>query len=427
LKIEKALNEEIHEKEGDQMNLFEKILSSTSIFKNRDVLRHSYTPEFLPHREEQISQLVELLSPLLKGGTPSNIFIYGKSGTGKTATVKLVMKNLEDMSKRVNENIIVHYLNCEIIDTAYRVLATIARKLGKNVPMTGWPTDQVYEEVKNAIESTGAKMVIVLDEIDKLVKRAEEALYSLTRMNSDLSNPRICLIGISNNLKFKSFLDARILSSLSEEELVFPPYNAEQLEDILKQRAEIAFNDGVLEDGVIQLCAAIAAQEHGDARKALDLLRVSAEIAEREGDNKVRIKHVRKAVKKIETDYMLETVRTLPLQTKILLYSMSLLAESMEKFTTGEVYCVYKKLCSRIGIEALTQRRVSDLISELDSLGIINSVVVSKGRYGRTREIKVDSDIEALKKALEEDYRLQELKKYEDETRKTLKLGIFES
>jgi len=426
LKIEKALNEEIHEKEGDQMNLFEKILSSTSIFKNRDVLRHSYTPEFLPHREEQISQLVELLSPLLKGGTPSNIFIYGKSGTGKTATVKLVMKNLEDMSKRVNENIIVHYLNCEIIDTAYRVLATVARKLGKNVPMTGWPTDQVYEEVKNAIESTGAKMVIVLDEIDKLVKRAEEALYSLTRMNSDLSNPRICLIGISNNLKFKSFLDARILSSLSEEELVFPPYNAEQLEDILKQRAEIAFNDGVLEDGVIQLCAAIAAQEHGDARKALDLLRVSAEIAEREGDNKVRIKHVRKAVKKIETDYMLETVRTLPLQTKILLYSMSLLAESMEKFTTGEVYCVYKKLCSRIGIEALTQRRVSDLISELDSLGIINSVVVSKGRYGRTREIKVDSDIEALKKALEEDYRLQELKKYEDETRKTLKLGIFE-
>jgi cell division control protein 6 len=189
----------------------------------------------------------------------------------------------------------------------------------------------------------------------------------------------------------------------------------------------MAFNDGVLEDGVIQLCAAIAAQEHGDARKALDLLRVSAEIAEREGDNKVRIKHVRKAVKKIETDYMLETVRTLPLQTKILLYSMSLLAESMEKFTTGEVYCVYKKLCSKIGVEALTQRRVSDLISELDSLGIINSVVVSKGRYGRTREIKVDSDIEALKRALEEDYRLQELKKYEDETRKTLKLGIFES
>ncbi|MCS7118735.1 MAG: ORC1-type DNA replication protein [Archaeoglobaceae archaeon] len=417
----------MHENEGDKMNIFDNFLSSVCIFKNRDVLRHSYTPENLPHREEQIKQLVELLSPLLKGGTPSNIFIYGKTGTGKTATVKLVMKNLEEVSKKVDARVVVQYLNCEIIDTAYRVLATIARKLGRNVPMTGWPTDQVYEEVKSTVESKGAKMVIVLDEIDKLVKRAEEALYSLTRINADLSNARICLIGISNNLKFKNFLDARVLSSLSEEELVFPPYNAEQLEDILRQRTKIAFNDGVLEDGVIQLCSAIAAQEHGDARKALDLLRVSAEIAEREGDNKVRIKHVRKAVKKIETDYMLETVRTLPLQTKILLYSMTLLAENMEKFTTGEVYCVYKRLCSKISVEALTQRRVSDLLSELDSLGIINSIVISKGRYGRTREMKIDSDVEALKKALEEDYRLQELKKYEEETRKILKLGIFET
>lgn len=409
------------------MNLFDSLLNSTGIFKNRDVLRHSYTPESLPHREEQIQQLVELLSPILKGGTPSNIFIYGKTGTGKTATVKFVIKNLEDVSAKMKANILVLYLNCEIIDTAYRVLASIARKLGKNVPMTGWPTDQVYEEVRNTIESRGIKMVIVLDEIDKLVKRAEEALYSLTRMNSDLNDARVSLIGISNNLKFKSFLDARILSSLSEEELVFPPYNAEQLEDILKQRAELAFTEGALEDGVIPLCSAIAAQEHGDARKALDLLRVSAEIAERERDTKVRLKHVRKAVRKIETDYMIETVRTLPLHTKILLYSMTLLAENSDKFTTGEVYCIYKKLCGKLCIEALTQRRVSDLLSELDTLGIINSIVVSKGRYGRTREIRIESDIEGLKKALEEDYRLQDLKKFEEETKKLLKLGFFET
>lgn len=408
------------------MNLFDKVLNSVNIFKNRDVLRHSYAPENLPHREEQIRQLVELLSPLLKGGTPSNIFIYGKTGTGKTATVKLVLKNLEEVSKRLNANVVAQYINCEIVDTAYRVLATLAKRLGKNVPMTGWPTDQVYEDVKNAIESSGVKLLVVLDEIDKLVKRAEEAIYSLTRINSELENAKVCIIGISNNLKFKSFLDARILSSLSEEELVFPPYNALQLEDILKQRAEMAFNEGVLEDGVIQLCAAIAAQEHGDARKALDLLRVSAEIAERESDSKIRIKHVRKAVKKIETDYMVETVRTLPLQTKILLYSMTLIAEGREKFTTGEAYCVYKKLCSKISVEALSQRRVSDLLSELDSLGVINSVVISKGRYGRTREIRIDSDVEVLKKALEEDYRLQELKKYEEETKKIAKLEVFE-
>mgnify|MGYP000754720193 FL=1 len=188
----------------------------------------------------------------------------------------------------------------------------------------------------------------------------------------------------------------------------------------------MAFKEGVLEDGVIQLCAAIAAQEHGDARKALDLLRVSGEIAEKEGSSKVKIEHVKKAVKKIETDYMIETVRTLPIHSKILLYATTLLSEQVEKFTTGELYCLYKKLCGRVGVDFLTQRRISDLISELDMLGIINSTIISKGRYGRTREIKLGTDPNSLKKVLEEDYRLQILKKYEGDIRTLAKLRTFE-
>ncbi len=424
--MEKAINGEYELISGGYMNIFESLLSSVNIFKNRDVLRHSYTPEKLPHREEQINQLALLLSPLLKGGTPSNIFIYGKTGTGKTATVNFVGRQLEEASKKAKQNVAVHYINCEIVDTAYRVLASIARRFGSNVPMTGWPTDQVYDEVRKVLELRKVRVLIVLDEIDKLVKKAEEALYGLTRINSELKNSSISLIGISNNLKFKNFLDARVLSSLSEEEIVFPPYNAEQLEDILWQRSKLAFEDGVLEEGVIQLCAAIAAQEHGDARKALDLLRVSAEIAEREKDTKVRVEHVRKALRKIETDYMIETVRTLPVHSKILLYSMSLLSEMAEKFTTGEVYCVYKKLCSKVGVDSLTQRRISDLISELDMLGVVNSVIISKGRYGRTREMKLEADKDALRKVLEEDYRLQSLKKFGGDLKKFANLRLFE-
>lgn len=422
--MEKAINGEYNHFSGGYMNIFENLLSSVNIFKNRDVLRHSYTPKELPHREEQINQLALLLSPLLKGGTPSNIFIYGKAGTGKTATVNFVGRELEEVSKKAKQNVVIHYINCEIVDTAYRVLASLARRFGSNVPMTGWPTDQVYEEVKRVLERKRARVLVILDEIDKLVKKAEEALYGLTRINSELSNSSISLIGISNTLKFKNYLDARILSSLSEEEIVFPPYNAEQLEDILWQRSKLAFGDGVLEDGVIQLCAAIAAQEHGDARKALDLLRVSAEIAERERDSMVRLEHVKKALKKIETDYMIETVRTLPVHSKILLYSMSLLSENAEKFTTGEVYCVYKKLCNKVGVNALTQRRIGDLISELDMLGVVTSVVISKGRYGRTREMKLEADRESIRKVLEEDYRLQSLKKFD--LKKFANLNQFE-
>ncbi len=407
------------------MNIFEDFLSKSQIFKNRDVLRHSYTPDHLPHREEQIRQLAMLLSPALRGEIPSNIFVYGKTGTGKTATVKLVGKQLEEMSERLKANVYVHYINCEIVDTAYRVFASIARRFGRSVPLTGWPTDQVYDEVKRAIDQKSIVLIVILDEIDKLAKKGEEALYSLTRINSELEKSKVSIIGISNNLNFKDFLDARIISSLSEEEVVFPPYNAEQLVDILKQRAILAFNDGVLEDGVIELCAALAAQEHGDARKALDLLRVSAEIAEREKDSVVRIEHVKKAVEKIEHDHISEVIRTLPIHSKILLYGIALFPE--KKFTTGEIYTIYKKLCAKIGIDALTQRRISDLISELDMLGIINSIVISKGRYGRTREIKIDTNADMIKKILEEDYRLESLKRFEKELKNLVSLETFES
>ncbi|MCS7121800.1 MAG: ORC1-type DNA replication protein [Archaeoglobaceae archaeon] len=405
------------------MNIFERFLSSSKIFKNREVLWHSYTPDYLPHREEQIEQLATLLSPILKGGNPSNIFIYGKTGTGKTATVRFVTKQLLEICKKLNLNLNVVYLNCEIVDTTFRILAKLAKALGRDIPDTGLSIDQVYSEILKVFEKReNSKVLIVLDEIDKIVKRAEEALYSITRINSEIGTAKVSIIGITNNLKFKESLDARILSSLSEEEIVFPPYNAEQLEDILRQRAEMAFNDGVIECGVIELCAAIAAQEHGDARKALDLLRVSAEIAERLCEDKVKVEHVRMALKKIECDRVSETIKTLPVHSKILLYGIAILSDMYEKFTTGEIYTVYKRLCGKVGLTALTQRRISDLISELDMLGILNSVIISKGRYGRTREIKLETDSKFIKSVLEEDYRLKDLRSYEDEIKKFAKL-----
>ncbi len=409
------------------MNIFEDILTSPKIFKNRDVLRHTYTPDDLPHRDEQIRTLASILAPALRGETPSNVLIYGKTGTGKTATVKFVGRQLEEMSKKLNVRCMVHYINCELIDTQYRVLASLANALGRTVPMTGWPTDQVYEEVKKALDLREQTVIIVLDEIDKLVKKGDEALYNLSRINSELEKGKVSIIGISNDLKFKNYLDPRVISSLSEEEIIFPPYNAEQLKDILEQRAKLAFYEGVLDDEVIPYCAALAAQEHGDARKALDLLRVSGEIAEKENADRVTKEHVKKAVKKIESDHIAEAVRTLPTQSKILLFGMVLLTESgYRKFTTGEVYAVYKNLCRRIGMDVLTQRRISDLISELDMLGIINSIVISKGRYGRTREIKLDVPIDDVKRVILEDYRLEALERIERDLRNVMSLSVFE-
>ncbi|AAL80141.1 cell division control protein Cdc6 [Pyrococcus furiosus DSM 3638] len=407
------MNEGEHQIKLDE--LFEKLLRARKIFKNKDVLRHSYTPKDLPHRHEQIETLAQILVPVLRGETPSNIFVYGKTGTGKTVTVKFVTEELKRISEKYNIPVDVIYINCEIVDTHYRVLANIVNyfkdETGIEVPMVGWPTDEVYAKLKQVIDMKERFVIIVLDEIDKLVKKSgDEVLYSLTRINTELKRAKVSVIGISNDLKFKEYLDPRVLSSLSEEEVVFPPYDANQLRDILTQRAEEAFYPGVLDEGVIPLCAALAAREHGDARKALDLLRVAGEIAEREGASKVTEKHVWKAQEKIEQDMMEEVIKTLPLQSKVLLYAIVLLDENGDlPANTGDVYAVYRELCEYIDLEPLTQRRISDLINELDMLGIINAKVVSKGRYGRTKEIRLNVTSYKIRNVLRYDYSIQPL------------------
>lgn len=409
-------------------DLFGQLLQVEPIFTNKEVMRASYTPDDLPHRDSEIRSLGSLLVPALRGETPSNVFIYGKTGTGKTACVKYVGKELSlkgvELGKRVN----LIYINCEIVDTQYRVLQTIANQFvpaenwNQRIPFTGWPTDEVYEALRRYVDGwvktdearwardptrTGGEVtIIVLDEVDKL--KGDEVLYNLTRINGDLQHNKVSVIGISNDLKFTEFLDPRVKSSLGEESLIFAPYDAKQLEDILGQRAHMALKEGVLGDGVIPLCAALAAREHGDARRALDLLRVAAELAERDRTQKVVDSHVRMAQNKIELDRISEVVRTLPTQSKLVLLA-TILGEELNKeqgihtLTTGEVFDVYKELCKNTGSDILTQRRITDLISELDMLGIFTARVISKGRYGRTREIQMSCPIDSTKRVLEED------------------------
>jgi cell division control protein 6 len=230
-------------------------------------------------------------------------------------------------------------------------------------------------------------------------------LYNLVRANSELKKSQISIIGISNDLIFADNLDPRIKSSLSEEEVIFPPYNAIQIQSILKERSSIAFKEGVLQQGVIEKCAAYAAREHGDARRALELLRVAAEIAERNNEEKVNISHIDGAEDKIERDRVQDIVMTQPKQHQAALYSIIKTNESNKKIFTGEAYEFYKPLCARIGLRPLTQRRVSDIVAEFDMLGIINASIISKGRYGRTREITLaipSHNIKNVTKILEE-------------------------
>lgn len=396
-------------------SVFQNYLKSETLFKkNRDILRPSYIPENLPHRDYQIDQLASILSTALRGDRPSNVLIFGKTGTGKTAVVKFLGKEIKKSKSGIGD-IQYIYINCEVVDTQYGILANIGNRFimdwEEQIPFTGWPTEKVYNMLKEKMDSEARVAVIILDEIDKLVyKSGDDVLYHLSKINDDLERAKVSIIGISNDLKFTDFLDPRIKSRLGEEKMVFPPYNAEQLRDILMQRAGLAFRNDAVEPSVIALCAALAAQEHGDARRALELLRVAGELAERNNENKVTEGYVYKAKNKIELDCVAEVIRTLPTQSKLLLFGMILNEEGgREKLNTGDVYSTYRELCRRTDVSILTQRRITDLISELDMLGIIHARVISKGRYGRTREIQLSVPIFEAKKVLEEDDIIKEL------------------
>jgi cell division control protein 6 len=377
-------------------DFFEEYLEKKSLFKNADALTLKFNPECISHRDQEVNLLAQILAPALKNIKPSNVFIYGKPGTGKTLVVKNVLNSMEQISSQRNIPLKSIYLNCKlqnVADTEYRILAQLAREFGRDIPSTGLPTNEVYNEFNSALDASAKLVILILDEIDVLVhKCGDNILYNLTRINESLKNSSIALVGISNDINFKNNLEPRVKSSLGEEEVIFSPYDAIQLKEILDQRATLAFSENSYDELVIAKCAAYAAQQHGDARRAIALLRVAGELAERSNKNLTE-EFVDLAEKQLEKDTVMEVIKNLTLQSKMVFYSIiSILKNRVTPAFTGEIFESYKKLCSKNGIDCLTQRRLSDLIGELDSLGMINADIISKGRYGRTREINLGID-----------------------------------
>jgi cell division control protein 6 len=377
-------------KHSNLTTYFEKYITKDSLFLNKEALQSSYLPDTLLHRDEEINQIASILAPCLKLEKPSNIFIYGKTGTGKTACIQYITSQIKSLAQSKNIPLRIFYVNCKlrkVADTEYRLMAHLSRELGKEIPPTGLPTEEIYKLFFNTIDNQKQQVIIVLDELDQIVKKTgDELLYNMTRINSELKNAQLSIIGISNDITFTDNLDPRIKSSLSEEEILFPPYNALQLQNILRKRAQVAFKRGCLARGVIEKCAAYAARGHGDARRALELLRVAGEIAERGNKPAVAIKHLDEAQEKIERDKVTDIILTQPKQYHLVLYSL-LQMKNKKGISTGDVYEAYTKLCSLTSQRPLTTRRISDIIAELDMFGIVNARVVSKGRYGRTKEI----------------------------------------
>ena len=380
------------------------------IIKNPNVLRHDYIPDRILHRDKQQELVTQALLPLYKKSIPPNLLVYGKPGTGKTLVIKKVLTQIQNRVDKNSHQIKIATTNAKDQSNLYNVLVDLGRQLGLKskkttndklwLPSTGLSISEVFNRILYSIEKNKINTVFLIDEIDHLAKlidkTGKDILYSITRANLKLKNGSLSLIGISNDIRFKEQLDPRVISTLSEEELVFPAYVTNEIKEILEDRIPLAFEENSVSSGALNLCASMACREHGDARRAIKLLDVAAKTAELNQDVSITDEHVRLAAQKIEIDKEAQQLNAFSLHEKLLV----IVIMKSPNISTGDVYSAYKSLCKITHQNTLTQRRTTQMLNEIELSGLISGKMIHQGIHGNTKKFNLTVSSDLVKNTL---------------------------
>jgi cell division control protein 6 len=345
------------------------------IYKKRDILYSLMPPTGFLHRVTQKNELVMELAPILMESAVSCVFVFGNPGTGKSGLVLSLMDELQEEATRNKVNLKTVYVNCSENRTETVIVLEILNQLNleKEYPRMGWTRAKALDEFHAILNAEQMQVLIVLDEIDYVLKEAgDDILYRLSRINDSVKSNISTLI-ISNDVKVSDYLKPRTMSTFGRVKVIFSPYTAEQLFDILKDRARFAFKEGVVSEPVLKKIAEIEAERDGDARKALELLDSCAKISIAKKRDKITLDLVNEADANLERDQLLNMVSTLTKQQRLVY--LSVLRHEKDVMAGADVYKLYLETCQSYNIKPLSERRVRSFIVNLNELGLIHSEV----------------------------------------------------
>ena len=398
-----------------------------SVFTNRDLVEPDtiIDEERIVGRDEQLESVVSFLKPTLQENRPPNMLLYGPAGTGKSLIIEAVTQQIIELCKSKGERFGVVSINCQPINTldqaVYELVQTVAKNVDAEVgvPETGVSTKRKYRRLYELINENYDSVIFILDEIDLLVgRRAKDEpaysklLYQLSRAsNTNDIEGRVSVAALTNDPKFMENIDGCAESSFNPRDVYFPDYDANQLRQILKNRRD-AFRPDALEDDVIPLVAAFAAQSHGDARKAIDLFRGAGDLADERGEEEVREEHVREFQEEIDKDRSLKLVEGLTTQKKISLYATAAVARysrrSGSSVPSPVGFKVYQWVTDELDADQMTRETYVKYVKELSTYGLISTSRKSRGRGGGMyMEFTFTGDPTAIMDRIVEDTRLE--------------------
>jgi len=343
-------------------------------------------------RDAEIRELSSHFAPVLRQDHPVHLAIWGKTGTGKTLTVSYFLNLLAQMC--VEKNVALRYKHLDLSTPVpcFRALNDLACLLNASKRYKkGISLEELMLRIEAALAQYTGYLVLFVDEVDNLRRDKDTFMTFLVRRLPQRIPARLILVFVSNRLDWPDNLDPRGRSFLKLNEIIFKPYDAVDLQRILNIRVEKALHENAVEAGVIEKIAALASRDHGDARQAVALLAKSAYLAEKAG-TKISLGIVDSACSEIEQDKYVTMIRTAPRQLQAAMGAVieCVSRRSGDKGETSEVYHIYNTCCHRAGLRPLTRRAFGDMLNELDMYSLLDSHVVSRGRYGRTREITMD-------------------------------------